>query len=163
MGVEQEVDSLQMQAGLREEALNKFAARLGAWGLAMPLVEPLVLDFGVGDFARTGLIEYWVANELGAGYCGKYLFVFDGQQCPAHSHAHKHETFFVVKGEVILNVNGEDRRMKAGDVLAMPPGDVHSFTGRGDALLLECSTPCHPADNRFVDPRVSNWLKRALG
>ena len=157
------VDLLQMHGPLRDSALARFAERLRGWGLQMPAVAPLVLDFGVDDFARTGLIEYWVANELEAGYCGKYLFVFDGQQCPAHSHAYKHETFFVVKGQVLLVVNGKDRRMNAGDVLAMPPGDVHSFTGLGDALLLECSTPCMPSDNIFVDPRVAAWHKRVLG
>ena len=38
------------------------------------------------EFDRVGLIEFWIANEKEAGYCGKYLFAFDGQQCPAHSH-----------------------------------------------------------------------------
>lgn len=55
-------------------ALAAFKKRLRKWGLAMPAVKPLVLDFGLGDFYRTGLIEYWIANETRAGYCGKYLF-----------------------------------------------------------------------------------------
>jgi hypothetical protein len=33
----------------------------------MPPVDPLVLDFGLGDFYRTGLIEHWVANATSAG------------------------------------------------------------------------------------------------
>ncbi len=60
----------------------------------MPPHEPLVSDFGLGDFYETGLIEYWVANEIQAGYCGKLLFVFGGQTCPMHWHKRKHETFF---------------------------------------------------------------------
>ncbi len=161
--IQSDIDHLQMHGPMRDTALARFTERLMSWGLQMPPVAPLVLDFGADDFAHVGLIEYWVANELEAGYCGKYLFVFDDQQCPAHSHAFKHETFFVVKGQVRLSVNGLARLMTAGDVLAMPPADVHSFTGSGDALLLECSTPCLPSDNIFVDPRVAAWHKRVLG
>ena len=34
----------------REEALADFKAIIQEWGLAMPNVEPQVLDFGLGDF-----------------------------------------------------------------------------------------------------------------
>ena len=41
-------------------ALARFRTLLRTWELAMPKVEPLVLDFGLGEFAATGLIEYYV-------------------------------------------------------------------------------------------------------
>ncbi len=81
-----------------ETALRAFRRQMEAWGLATPPAEPLVLDFGLAEFDRVGLIEFWIANEKEAGYCGKYLFAFDGQQCPAHSHRAKHETFFLLRG-----------------------------------------------------------------
>ena len=89
---------------IQEEALPRFEAQIRAWDIALPSVPPLVLDFGLGDFYQTGLIEYWIANEMDAGYCAKYLFVFDGQTCPMHRHKIKHETFFLVKGalEVVV-------------------------------------------------------------
>ena len=96
---------------LREQALTRCARQLAAWGVALPPVEPLVLDFGLGDFERTGLIEYWIANEAQAGYCGKYLFVFDGQTCPAHRHGKKHETFFLVKGQLRVVADGQARTL----------------------------------------------------
>ncbi len=65
----------------------------------MPPGEPLVLDFGLGRFDEIGEIEFWVANEETHGYCGKFLFVADGQTCPYHRHDRKHETFFVLKGQ----------------------------------------------------------------
>jgi D-lyxose ketol-isomerase len=139
---------------LRNEALAACARQLKAWDVTMPAVEPLVLDFGLGDFARTGLIEYWIANETKAGYCGKYLFVFDGQTCPRHRHATKHETFLIVKGRVRLTCASKTCVMKEGDVLPVPPGRFHTFTGLGPALLLELSMPCEIADNQFADPRI---------
>ena len=156
------IGAMQVQGPQRRAALERFAEQLSRWRLAMPAVEPLVMDFGLGDFARTGLIEYWIANEIEAGYCGKYLFVFDGQTCPAHCHRHKHETFFVVKGTVRLTVDGRAREMGPGDVLPMPPGQVHSFAGVGNALLLEVSTPCLVDDNQFEDAAVAAWLARAM-
>ena len=151
----------QIQGPKRREILSRFARQLEQWGLAMPPAEPLVIDFGLGEFYRVGLIEYWIANEIDAGYCGKYLFLFDAQTCPAHSHRQKHETFFIVKGKVRMTVDGEVRVMNAGDVLVVPQGRVHSFEGVGDALVLEVSTPSLVADNFFEDPVAAAWLKNA--
>lgn len=141
----------------RAAALAACASHVDEWGLAMPLGMALVWDFGLGDFDRIGLIEYWIANETASGYCSKYLFVFDGQSCPLHSHHYKHETFFVVKGKVCVTLDGEERILNAGDVLPVSQGIVHGFTAMGAALLLETSTVCDPTDNRFVDPAIVQW------
>jgi len=140
----------------REQALNDFKAVLAEWGLTMPDVEPQVLDFGLGDFHKDGLIEYWLANNEKEGYCGKFLFVFDGQTCPYHHHDFKHETFFIVKGAVLMNVDGKEVVKKEGDLLAMEQGSDHSFTGKGPALLLEVSKPCQPNDNIFANKEIGD-------
>ena len=148
-------------AGTRaEKALADFRRQMDAWELAPPPAEPLVLDFGLGEFDRVGLIEFWIANEQQAGYCGKYLFVFDGQQCPAHSHQTKHETFFVLRGCLKVQMDGQWLMLRPGEVLPVPPGHVHSFEGQGNSLLLELSMPCEVSDNRFEDPRIMAWLRR---
>ena len=138
----------------RQKALRAFKSQLKAWKLVMPPYEPLVSDFGLGDFYKTGLIECWVANEIKAGYCGKFLFVFDGQTCPMHRHKGKHETFFVVHGKVNMAFNGRMRELRPGDCLPVPPGKPHRFTGKGPALLLEVSRPCLVEDNYFTDTRI---------
>ena len=143
----------------KDKPLEAFQRQIETWNIAMPPVEPLVLDFGLGQFDRIGLIEFWIANEMDAGYCGKYLFVFDGQECPAHSHRTKHETFFVVRGCLDVTMDGQSRTLNPGDVLPVPPGHVHSFRGRGNSLLLELSMPCEVRDNRFEDPRITSWLQ----
>lgn len=140
----------------RKEALEACKRQIAAWGLTMPDVTPLVLDFGVGDFYARGLIEFWVANEKEAGYCGKFLFVFDGQECPRHHHDMKHETFFVIKGSVEMNAGGKVRILKEGDLLVMPPGDKHSFRGIGPALLLEVSQPSLRGDNFFQNKNIGD-------
>jgi len=144
-----EIKNVQVKGKERENILTKFKEVLAKWALKMPEIKPLVLDFGLGHFYKEGLIEYWIANEVEEGYCGKFLFVFDGQTCPYHHHIFKHETFFVVKGNVIMNVNGKELIMRAGDIQVMHQNTGHSFTGKGDALLLEVSKPCIPKDSIF--------------
>jgi D-lyxose ketol-isomerase len=138
-----------------DDALARCAAHLRAWGCAMPAVTPLVLDFGLGDFTKVGLIEYWIANEKAAGYCGKYLFVFDGQTCPMHRHKVKMETFFVVQGQLRIIYDGRELILGPGGVLPVQPWHYHSFTGHhGPALLLEVSQPCEVDDNYFENQAI---------
>jgi len=137
-----------------DKALKLFYDQIHLWDMAMPSVDPLVLDFGLGNFKDTGLIEYWIANELEAGYCGKYLFVFDHQTCPSHYHREKLETFFIVKGKVLMDYDGSEREMNPGDTLRVEQGKYHSFTGIGPALLLEISKPCIVDDNYFNNPEI---------
>lgn len=137
-----------------EEALTRAYNQIGAWGLVMPKVEPLVLDFGLGDFWNTGEIEFWIANEEKAGYCGKFLFVFDGQTCPTHHHKRKLETFYLVKGTLKVLYTGTRRELQEGDVLRVDTKVDHSFTGAGPALLLEVSKPSIIDDNFFANRRI---------
>jgi mannose-6-phosphate isomerase-like protein (cupin superfamily) len=139
---------------IRDRVLKTFRGQISEWGIALPATEPLVLDFGLGRFEDIGLIEVWIANEVSAGYCGKYLFVFPGQTCPTHSHQAKHETFFVVEGRIRIELNGMEKEMQKGDMLSVAPGSTHSFTGMGSALLLELSQPCLIDDNEFADPDI---------
>ena len=138
----------------REQAMTEFLRCLADWQMSMPPAEAIVQDFGLGDFRRIGLIECWIANETEAGYCGKYLFVFDGQQCPAHHHRGKHETFHIVRGKVRMVLDGAECVMGPGDTLAIAPGRRHSFQGVGPALLLEVSQPCFLDDNYFENTAI---------
>src|SRR5688572_30872253 len=118
----------------RARALSRFLAQVQQWDMSLPAVEPLVLDFGLGDFERVGLIEYWISNEAAAGYCGKYLFVFHGQTCPKHRHARKHETFFLLHGRLEVEYRDTLRVLRRGDVLPIEPPHYHRFTGLEPSL-----------------------------
>ena len=74
-----------------------------------------------------------MANEARARVLRQIVsFVFDGQTCPYHHHRMKHETFFhSSKVPLRMKVGEEERLMREGHLLAMPPGVGHSFTGVG--------------------------------
>ncbi len=147
-------DAIEIHGPERERALAEIDNQIAEWGLTMPPVTPLPLHFGLFEFKVTGETEFWIANEMGSGYCGKFLFVFDGQTCPYHRHRRKHETFFVVKGILRVKTGDEERLLPQGAALAIPPGTGHSFTGVGPALLLEVSMPSVIGDNFFDDIRI---------
>ncbi len=133
---------------------TKIEKQLQSWGLIMPPVQPMMFDFGLGNFSMIGETEFWIANETAYGYCGKYLFLFKGQQCPEHMHRKKHETFFIVKGKVRMFYDGKEWVMNAGDILAVEQMKYHSFLAESNVLILEVSMPGIIADNYFSDPRL---------
>ena len=147
-------DAVEVQGPERKKVLADIEDQMAAWGLKMPPVTPLAMQFGLNRFMEIGETEWWVANEAELGYCGKFLFVFDGQTCPYHHHRMKHETFFIIKGTLRMKVGEEDRLMREGDLLVMPPGVGHSFTGVGPCLILEVSMPSILQDNFFADKRI---------
>ena len=147
----------ELQGAARLDALARASEVLNEWGLVMPPGEPLVLDFGLGNFKEIGEIEYWIVNDTENRYCGKFLFLFEGQRCPSHHHGTKDETFFIVRGSVAMTEDGVERIMDAGEVLKMPPGRQHTFAAvNGPALILEVSLPSVPNDNFFEDKRIGN-------
>ena len=139
---------------LAREAAQRVQDAVASWGLKLPDVEPLVLDFGLGDFEKTGEVEFWIANESEGGYCGKFLFVFPGQTCPKHMHKEKLETFFITRGRITMFYHGTERIMSGGDVLRVETGAMHSFTGIEPTLLLEVSKPSIIDDNFFENTDI---------
>jgi mannose-6-phosphate isomerase-like protein (cupin superfamily) len=146
---------LEITGDERSRALDAADAALASWGLTMPAVDPLTLDFGLGEFTRIGETEYCIVNNRDRNYCGKFLLLFDGQRCPLHHHNSKHETFFIVRGEVAMQCDGAETTLRSGDTLQVAPGTDHTFAAvDGPALVLEVSEPSVERDNVFADRRI---------
>jgi D-lyxose ketol-isomerase len=148
-----------------------------------------ITDFGTGQFEKTGLFLFTVRNgraaDLTGGggmvYAEKIMITRKDQYCPMHRHIVKAEDIInrgggklvlelYVSGpeggvdrqaEVQVPTDGVLRRMKAGDKLALSPGESvtlmpgvwHAFWGEGDDVLVgEVSTVNDDlTDNIFVD------------
>lgn len=91
--------------------------------------------------------EHWLVNE---DYCGKRLMVKKGYQCSIHYHKLKDETFHLVKGKIILELNGNKIIMNAGESQRVKPGEKHRFIGLEDSELIEFSTN-HRDDDSYRD------------
>jgi len=136
------------------EILDKIQAQMKEWKLILPEIEPLILDFGLGDFANIGETEFWIANEVQGGYCGKFMFLFSGQTCPKHYHFQKLETFYIQKGRVKMEYEGKETIMNQGDVLLIDLEKYHRFTALEISLILEVSSPCIGDDNFFENTMI---------
>lgn len=59
------------------------------------------------------------------------------------------EDFLVLRGECLLIVEGEERRLKAWDFFHCPPGTDHVFVGVGDEPCLMLAVGARPDDPLF--------------
>ena len=138
----------------RDKILVTINSQMTSWGLAFPREMSVVLHFGLNRFMELGVTEYSVADEPDHGYSGTLMFLFDGQRVPTHHHKKKHHTLYVVKGMVRVKMGDDERAMRHGDRVTIPPDTEHSLTGLGNALLLEVSNAALPKDSFFKNKAI---------
>ena len=90
------------------------------------------------------------------------MFMFAGQKCPMHHHRVKHETFFIVKGRVEMELDRRLFVMEQGDTLVVDQNARHAFTALVDSLILECSKPDLVEDSVFEDERINALISDAF-
>ncbi len=152
------MEQLTLQGEARERALKRIHRVVRSWKLRLPDVPPDPLHFGFNEFYRVGETEFNVNNNVEQGYCGKFMFMFKGQTCPMHHHRVKHETFFIVKGRVEMELAGRTFVMDQGDICIVDQNQKHRFTALVDSLILESSKPDLVDDSIFEDERINRII-----
>ena len=108
------------------------------------IIEDKILDiFGLKCNAKVQVEkvwgrEYWIVNSK--KYCGKILTLRKGYRCSLHAHKIKDETFYILDGEVLMEVGDKTQVMKSGDIVHIVPNVYHRFTGITDSKIVEFST-----------------------
>ncbi len=96
-------------------------------------------------------------------YCSKILHLRQGYRCSIHHHKIKDETFYILKGKVLLEAGGKDYAMEAGDAIRIPPDLKHRFTGITYAEILEVSTQDSADDSyRTTKSERCGWFKKSI-
>jgi mannose-6-phosphate isomerase-like protein (cupin superfamily) len=100
---------------------------------------------------KTWGYEVWLENnEL---YCGKILHCFKDKwssQGKYHYHKIKDETFYVLKGKVILDINGWHHYLNKGDKIRIQPNTKHRFISKvKESEILEISTHHEDSDSYY--------------
>jgi quercetin dioxygenase-like cupin family protein len=114
---------------------------------------PLALDPGEGE-------ALWFNNDLltfkatGAQTGGAYLLVEElarrGKVTPLHTHPAEEETFYVLDGEALMHLDGEQRPITAGGFVSVPPGVPHAYLVTSEtARTLILITPGSGATEDF--------------
>lgn len=86
----------------------------------------------------------WLATEEETG--GAFLLFEDalehGKDTPLHRHDHSDETFYMLSGEILLDLDGDRRNIGAGGIAIIPRGIPHAFKVISvEARMLCLQTP----------------------
>lgn len=102
-----------------------------------------------------GQEEWLTNNEL---YCAKYLILRKGFMSSLHYHKIKDETFIIIKGEVLLEVEKSKYNLRVGDGYRLTPMITHRFRAISEnAIILEVST--HHNDNDSIKIKCARKLE----
>jgi quercetin dioxygenase-like cupin family protein len=107
---------------------------------------PIIRQAGEGEqlwFAGGGV---WTLKASAAETAEAFLLLeFDaerGKMTPLHLHPDEDEGFYVLEGEVLVHVEGEQHRISEGGVFIAPRGVAHAFMVTSDTVrLLSWQTP----------------------
>ena len=93
--------------------------------------------------AAEGLSKGVLLNEAdGAPHFAMRRFTIDpGAEVPKHTNAVEHEQY-VLEGEYVVGIDGEEHVVSAGDSLLIPAGVVHWYRNESDdAGAFICAVP----------------------
>lgn len=76
-----------------------------------------------------------------------------GQATRRHRHAETEEIYYVVEGAGEMELDGERRRVTAGDAILIPPGAGHQIRAdeAGPLRFLCCCAPAYRHEDTFLD------------
>ncbi|MBU1091274.1 N-acetylneuraminate synthase family protein [Patescibacteria group bacterium] len=113
--------------------------------------------YGIEKFYEAGAVLITCIDQ--PNYCKKIMMLLPGQRKhPVHHHRIKIETFQVLWGKLIVNINGVDKECLPGEIVHMPRGVWHGFSTVGGTIFEEVSTPPAPNDSYYRDPKIGSKL-----
>jgi mannose-6-phosphate isomerase-like protein (cupin superfamily) len=126
---------------------------------------PVIRQNGEGEhlwFAGGGLFTIKAsASETGGAFVLWEDREVRGKPTPLHLHPNEDETLYVLEGEILVHINGEEHRVGEGGLFVAPRGVPHAFLVISEtARLLTLQTPgtgeafyrelCEPASSGAV-------------
>ena len=75
-----------------------------------------------------------------------------GASTQEHFHPRAEEIYYLTHGTGRMRIGGETREVKAGDAIAIPPGQRHKLWNTGDETLrlLCCCAPAYEHDDTII-------------
>lgn len=113
--------------------------------------------YGIEKFDQVGLTLITIVNR---DYCKKLLVTLPGQFHPEQYHKQKEETFHVLHGEVLLDLDGKRQICRIGDVVTVLPGVRHAFRSETGAIIEEISSTHFKDDSYYTDPEIARNSNR---
>ena len=123
---------------------------------------PIIRQEGEGErmwFAGGGAFTWKAtAEETGDAFLLMEDRMERGKTTPLHRHPHNDEAIYLLEGEILVDVEGEQHRIGAGGFFFAPRGVAHAFMVTSDtARVLALLTPgtCEDFYRRAGEPAAS--------
>ena len=113
--------------------------------------------YGIENFYKFGLSMFTLINR---DYCKKILVLLPGQTHPRQFHKIKEETFNVLNGKLVLNIDGKLFSLKKGDIITIKPLQKHKFFTKEGCVIEELSTTHKKNDSFYTDKKIQNNKNR---
>ena len=113
--------------------------------------------YGLDNFNNFGAVFITLINR---DYCKKLIIMKPDQEHPEHYHKTKEETFFILHGDLILNLEGKVYNLLPGSIITINPNMKHSFKSIGGCIFEEISTRHLLDDSFYSDPIISKNTER---
>ena len=76
------------------------------------------------------------------------------QKHPFHHHKKKEETFHLLYGDMTVELDGEEKKANAGDMVIVERGVNHNFRSDHGAVFEEVSTTHFKNDSFYEDQKI---------
>lgn len=108
--------------------------------------------YGRKNLLKTGCVMIDIVN---CEYCKKLIVILPGQLNPSHYHKIKKETFHLLYGEMVLEINGKVQSLCCGQIVTIEQAIPHSFWSETGAIFEEISTTHYKNDSVYLDDRIN--------
>lgn len=138
-----------------QEDVNKIMSVLKTGNVVIPLNSECEIShhYGIDKFEECGAT---IINCVNREYCKKIMVLLPEQQHPSHYHKLKEETFNILHGDLILNLNGEEKIYRPGESVVVERGVAHSFGSKEGCVFEEISTTHYLNDSYYEDENIKN-------
>jgi sialic acid synthase SpsE/mannose-6-phosphate isomerase-like protein (cupin superfamily) len=109
--------------------------------------------YGIENYSKYGAAIVSVINRE---YCKKLIILFPGQENPSHHHVKKEETFHILYGSLIINIDGKEKEYNEGEMIVIERGVKHSFSSKSGCVFEEISTTHYKDDSFYGDEKIMN-------
>ena len=116
--------------------------------------------YGLEKFSEVGC---FIIDCFNRAYAKKLVIQLPGQSHPTHFHKKKDETFQVLFGSAVFEIEGKKKVLNPGDVVWLPQGVWHSFYTETGVIFEEISTTAleTQGDSYYVDRTIAEMPREA--
>ena len=133
---------------------NQILEMIKKSGVTVPQNSVLEIShhLGLENFEKVGTCMITVVNRE---YCKKLLFLLPGQEHPPMFHKTKDETFFILWGEIELELDNVRSNLKVGDTAEIRPGVVHGMISKFGSIIEEVSSTHSGSDSFYLNQEIT--------